>query len=157
MRVLGDFFALRPVFTFWGLRLIWYVYLANTIIQAYIALEQVSQALAQRGVSWLAWSPNLFPLILESLFSSDWYGCFWKLPPSFFPRRATRGSKQEKLPRNFIQGARLRLHLFRRSLDTFRPAGAERPGPSAGTSGRGVIAFATRPTISIESWISSSA
>ena len=61
MRVLGDFFALRPVFTFWGLRLIWYVYLTNTIIQAYIALEQVSQALAQRGVSWLAWSPNPSP------------------------------------------------------------------------------------------------
>ena len=55
MRVLGDFFALRPVFTFWGLRLIWYAYLTNTIIQAYIALEPVSQALAQRGVShtWL--------------------------------------------------------------------------------------------------------
>jgi hypothetical protein len=67
MRVRGDFFALRPVFTFWGLRLIWYVYLTNTIIQAYIALEQVSQALAQRGVSWLAWSPNLFPLILGIL------------------------------------------------------------------------------------------
>jgi len=46
MRVLGDFFALRPVFTFWGLRLIWYVYLTNTIIQAYIALEDNVQNLS---------------------------------------------------------------------------------------------------------------
>jgi hypothetical protein len=67
MGVLGDFFALRPVFTFRGLRLIWYAYLTNTIVQAYISLDQVSQALTQRGVSWIAWSPNLLPLILGIL------------------------------------------------------------------------------------------
>ena len=64
MAVLVDFFTLRPIFTFWGLRLIWYMYLLNAIIQAYVGLFAIFQGLAQRGISWEAWSPNLFPLIL---------------------------------------------------------------------------------------------
>jgi hypothetical protein len=60
MAVLVDFFTLRPIFTFWALRLIWYMYLLNAIIQAFA----IFQGLAQRGISWEAWSPNLFPLIL---------------------------------------------------------------------------------------------
>jgi hypothetical protein len=64
MGVLLDFFALRPIFTFWGLRLIWYMYLLNTVVQAYVTLDAVFQTLAQRGISWGTWSPNLLPLIL---------------------------------------------------------------------------------------------
>jgi hypothetical protein len=67
MAVLVNFFTLRPMFTFWGLRLIWYMYLLNAIIQAYVGLFAIFQGLAQRGISWEAWSPNLFPLILGVL------------------------------------------------------------------------------------------
>jgi hypothetical protein len=40
------------------------MYLLNTLIQAYIAVFGIFQALAQRGISWEAWSPNFLPLIL---------------------------------------------------------------------------------------------
>ena len=46
MAVLVDFFTLRPIFTFWGLRLIWYMYLLNAIIQAYVELFAIFQGLA---------------------------------------------------------------------------------------------------------------
>ena len=45
MAVLVDFFTLRPIFTFWGLRLIWYMYLLNAIIQAYVGLFAIFQGL----------------------------------------------------------------------------------------------------------------
>jgi hypothetical protein len=64
MEVLIGFFALRPIFTFWGLKVVWYVYLLNILIQAYIAVSGIFQVLAQRGISWEAWSPNFLPLIL---------------------------------------------------------------------------------------------
>ena len=64
MTALIDFFTLRPVFTFAGLKIIWYVYLLHTIIQLYISLSEVTQLLAQRNISWLAWSPNAIPLLL---------------------------------------------------------------------------------------------
>jgi hypothetical protein len=64
MGVLLDFFAVRPIFTLWGLKVVWYMYLLNTLIQAYIAVFGIFQALAQRGISWEAWSPNFLPLIL---------------------------------------------------------------------------------------------
>ena len=67
MNALVDFFALRPVFTHYGLKLVWYVYLLNVIIQTYTALHGIVGVLAQRGVSWEAWWPNFIPLILQNL------------------------------------------------------------------------------------------
>ena len=64
MEVLINFFALRPTFTLLGLKVVWYVYLLNVILQSYLAVSGIFQALAQRGISWEAWSPNFFPLIL---------------------------------------------------------------------------------------------
>jgi hypothetical protein len=64
MNILFDFFALRPVFTFWGLKAVWYIYLLHTFFQLYTSLSEISALLAQRGISWVTWSPNLFPMIL---------------------------------------------------------------------------------------------
>jgi len=64
MHVLIDFFALRPIFTFVGLKVVWYIYLANVIVQTYVSLSGIFQVLAQRGISWEAWMPNFIPLIL---------------------------------------------------------------------------------------------
>jgi hypothetical protein len=64
MEVVINFFALRPTFTFLGLKVVWYIYLLNTMVQTYIAVSTVFRALAQRGISWEAWSPNFIPLIL---------------------------------------------------------------------------------------------
>jgi len=63
MDVLISFFALRPTFTFLGLKVVWYIYLSNTFIQTYVALAAISRALAQRGISWEVW-PNFIPLLL---------------------------------------------------------------------------------------------
>jgi hypothetical protein len=64
MDALFNIFALRPVFTFAGLKIVWYIYLLHTFVQLYIAIAEVSQFLAQKGISWLAWSPNFLPAIL---------------------------------------------------------------------------------------------
>jgi hypothetical protein len=64
MDILVNFFSLRPTFTFLGLRVVWYIYLLNVLVQAYVAVFGIFQALAQRGISWEAWSPNFIPLIL---------------------------------------------------------------------------------------------
>jgi hypothetical protein len=64
MEALINFFALRPTFTFLGLKVVWYIYLLNTLVQTYIAVSTVFRELAQRGISWEAWSPNFIPLIL---------------------------------------------------------------------------------------------
>jgi hypothetical protein len=67
METLINFFALRPTFTHFGLKIVWYIYLANTLLQTYIAVAGIFRLLAQRGISWEAWSPNFFPLILGIL------------------------------------------------------------------------------------------
>jgi hypothetical protein len=64
MNVLSEFFSLRPVFTFLGLRIAWYIYLFHMIIQLYVALSEVSQLMAQRGISLLTWLPNFLPALL---------------------------------------------------------------------------------------------
>jgi hypothetical protein len=64
MPALISFFALRPTFTFLGLKVVWYIYLLNTLVQSYIAVATVFRALAQRGISWETWSPNFISLIL---------------------------------------------------------------------------------------------
>ena len=64
METLINFFALRPTFTFFGLQVVWYLYLTNTIIQTYVSITGISQLLAQRGISMEVWLPNSIPLIL---------------------------------------------------------------------------------------------
>jgi hypothetical protein len=59
-----NFFALRPVFTHYGLRVVWIIFLLNAGLQLYIAFNTIFRALAQRGISVEAWSPNFIPLIL---------------------------------------------------------------------------------------------
>jgi hypothetical protein len=64
MEVLINFFALRPTFTFVGLKVVWYVYLLNTVVQTYLGVAGISRVLAQRGIGMEAWWPNSIPLIL---------------------------------------------------------------------------------------------
>ncbi len=64
METVINFFALRPTFTFTGLKVIWYLYVLNTCVQLYSSLSQISQLLAQRGISFEAWVPNSIPLVL---------------------------------------------------------------------------------------------
>ena len=64
MEVLINFFALRPTFTFLGLKIVWYIYLLNTFFQTYIAVSGISRVLQQRGISLEVWLPNSIPLIL---------------------------------------------------------------------------------------------
>jgi hypothetical protein len=64
VNALVSFFALRPVFTHFGLQVVWYGYLLNAFLQAYVSINGIFQALSQRGISWEAWSPNFAPLIL---------------------------------------------------------------------------------------------
>jgi len=64
MDVIVNFFALRPTFTVMGLKVVWYIYLANTIVQTYVAVAGISRVLAQRGISLEVWLPNSIPLIL---------------------------------------------------------------------------------------------
>jgi hypothetical protein len=59
-----NFFALRPVFTHFGLKVVWIIFLVNAAIQLYIAFNTIFRVLAQRGISLEAWSPNLIPVIL---------------------------------------------------------------------------------------------
>jgi uncharacterized membrane protein YfcA len=67
MNVLINFFTLRPAFTFFGLQLVWYLYLLNTVVQAYTSLSNISRLLEQRHVNWDVWSPNLIPFVLGIL------------------------------------------------------------------------------------------
>ena len=59
-----NFFALRPVFSHYGLKIVWYIYLTNAALQAYIAIASIVRVLGQHGVSWESWSPNFLPLLL---------------------------------------------------------------------------------------------
>ena len=64
MDALSNFFTLRPVFTFFGLKIVWYIFLLHVVVELYVELTAVSQLLQQRGISWLTWLPNSAPLIL---------------------------------------------------------------------------------------------
>jgi hypothetical protein len=64
MNAVMDFFALRPVFTFAGLKIVWYIYLVHMFVQLYVSFAEVAHLLAQRGLSLLAWSPNSIPLLI---------------------------------------------------------------------------------------------
>ncbi len=64
MDVLINFFALRPTFTVMRLKIVWYIYLLNTVFQTYISISGISRVLEQRGISLEVWLPNSIPLIL---------------------------------------------------------------------------------------------
>lgn len=64
MEALINFFTLRPTFTVFGLKVVWYIYLLNAVIQTYVSISGISQVLAQRGIHLEVWSPNFIPLIL---------------------------------------------------------------------------------------------
>jgi hypothetical protein len=65
MEALLNFFTLRPTFTVFGLKVVWYIYLLNTSIQTYNAVSGFSQVMTQRGIGLEAWLlPNAIPLIL---------------------------------------------------------------------------------------------
>jgi hypothetical protein len=64
MNVLIDFFALRPVFTFFGLKMVWYLYLLHTLVQLYASIAGIATVMSQRGINWETWVPNLLPAIL---------------------------------------------------------------------------------------------
>ena len=64
MEALVNFFTLRPTFTLFGLKVVWYLYLLSTVVQTYTSISGISQALAQRGIHLDVWSPNFIPLIL---------------------------------------------------------------------------------------------
>lgn len=55
MNDLINFFALRPVYTHYGMQVLWYVYLLNAFIQAYSAVSGIIRILALKGISWEAW------------------------------------------------------------------------------------------------------
>jgi hypothetical protein len=65
METVFNFFALRPIFTFVGLKVVWYLYLAHMAIQLYVSFNTVSQLLAQRNISWETWAPNSIPLLID--------------------------------------------------------------------------------------------
>src|SRR5690349_15324093 len=64
METLVNFFALRSMFTIFGIRIVWYIYLASVIVQTYTSVFGVSRVLAQRGIGLEAWLPNAIPLAL---------------------------------------------------------------------------------------------
>jgi hypothetical protein len=64
MNALFSFFTLRPVFTFEGIRVVWYLYLFHMAVQQYVSIAEVATLMAQRGISWETWLPRLLPLVL---------------------------------------------------------------------------------------------
>ena len=67
METLINFFAFRPTFTSWGLKIIWYAYLLNTVFQAYATALNISQVMAQRNMTFDFWSPTFLLLILSTV------------------------------------------------------------------------------------------
>ena len=67
MGTIANFFTLQPTFTITGLRIIWYVYLLNAVIQLYVAISGIINLFAQRGITIEVWSPNFIPLILGAI------------------------------------------------------------------------------------------
>ncbi len=66
MKILIEFLTLRPVFTRSALRIVWYVYLAATLLQiAQYVIVQMGTVAMSRGVS-----PFVFVSLLPPLFLS---------------------------------------------------------------------------------------
>jgi hypothetical protein len=64
METLINFFALRPTFTVFGLKVVWYIFLINSVVQLYVSISGALQILSQRGIHVDLWSPNFIPLWL---------------------------------------------------------------------------------------------
>jgi hypothetical protein len=64
METIINFFTLRPTFTVFGLKVAWYLYLLNVVVQFYVSFVGTSQILAQRGIHLDLWSPSLLPLLI---------------------------------------------------------------------------------------------
>lgn len=64
MSAVIDFFALRPVFTFVGLKIVWYLYLLHMVLQLYISIAELTKIMSQRGIGLLTWLPNTLPSFL---------------------------------------------------------------------------------------------
>ena len=64
METVINFFTLRPTFTVFGLKIVWYLYLLNVVVQSYVTISNASQILAQRGMHLDLWSANYIPLLL---------------------------------------------------------------------------------------------
>jgi hypothetical protein len=64
METLINFFALRPTFTVFGLKVVWYLYLLNVVVQTYSSISNISRIAAQRGLHLQLWSPDSIPLLL---------------------------------------------------------------------------------------------
>jgi len=64
MESIVNFFTLRPTFTLFGLKVVWYLYLVNVVVQTYVTMVGVYQALVQRGVQIELSPQNFIPLIL---------------------------------------------------------------------------------------------
>ncbi len=64
MNDLINFFALRPVFTFGGLKIVWYLYLFQILVQLYVSFSEISAVLAQKGITWATWVPHSLPFVL---------------------------------------------------------------------------------------------
>jgi len=67
MTTLINFFALRPTFTFFGLKVVWYLYLLSAIVQVAVAALGILQALAQRGMIWQVGLPSFIPLVIGAI------------------------------------------------------------------------------------------
>jgi hypothetical protein len=65
MEAVINFFTLRPTFTVFGLKVVWYIYLLNAVVQTYTSISGISRALAQRGLQLQLWSLDSIPLILS--------------------------------------------------------------------------------------------
>jgi hypothetical protein len=62
-----DFLEMRPFFTFFSLRVVWYIYLLHMLIQLYVSFREVSLILAQRGIGWQTWAPSALPLLVTTI------------------------------------------------------------------------------------------
>ena len=64
METIISFFTLRPTFSVFGLKVVWYLYLLNAVVQTYVSISNISQALSQRGLHLELWSPGSLPPLL---------------------------------------------------------------------------------------------
>ena len=64
MDAIVNFFTLRPTFTILGLKIIWYIYVLNVIVQIYVSIVGISSVLAQRGMQLDVFSASFMPVFL---------------------------------------------------------------------------------------------
>ncbi len=85
MDTLFDFFRFRPVFTVFGLKVLWYAYLLNTVLQTYINTSTILATLAQRGIAGERGGRISSQSSLGPSYSLRSCGLAWKSQRSFSP------------------------------------------------------------------------